>query len=115
MASYKGLGKSLGSAISTGYEAKTKGYERQSSQDLYKYRQFQKSNLFDVLYGAIGLGSNLYDVYSGNQKMMDWAGENKFKTTTNWLTNLFGSPEFEKGGESFTMAELSAKKLLGEQ
>ncbi len=116
MAGYKGLGKSLGSAISTGYKAQSKSYERKSGEDLYKYRQFQRQNMFDVLYGAIGLGSNLFDIYSGNQEIMDWAtgGDQGYKVTSNWMENLFGSPEFEKGGEVFTAAKLSAIKLLGE-
>ncbi len=116
MPDYKGLGESLGSAISSGYKAQSKFYERRSSQDLYRHRESQRRNLFDVLYGAMGLGSNLYDIYSENQKIMDWATseEQGYKVTSNWLENLFGSLEFEKGGEAFTAAELSAKKLLGE-
>lgn len=115
MPAYKELGESLGSAIGTGYEAQSKFYERRSAQDLYRHREFQRQNLFDVLYGAIGLGSNLYDIYSENQQIMDWATSEKqgYKVTSNWLENLFGSVEFEKGGEAFTAAELSAKKLLG--
>ena len=48
--------------------------------------------------------------------MIDWATsiEQGYEVTSGWLENLFGSAEFKKGGEAFTAAELSAKKLLGE-
>ena len=114
MADYKGLGESLGSAIGTGYKAQSKSYERKSGEDLYKYRQFQRQNMFDVLYSAIGLGSNLFDIYSGNQEVISRAKEQKFKVTSNWLDNLFGSVELEKGGKTYTAAQFEAIKLLGE-
>ena len=115
MPDYAGLGSSLGQAMRTGYEAQSKVYERQTNEELYKYKEYQRNNLFDVLYNAISLGSNLYDIYSGNQSIMDWAKKNEYEVTSNWITNLFGTPEFKKGEDIFTSAELSAKKLLGEK
>jgi len=114
MPNYKGLGESLSGAIGTGYEAQSKAYERQGSEELYKYKEQQRANLFDVLYGAMGMGSNLYEIYSGNKDIIDWGTKNEYEVTTDWLTNLFGTPEFKKGEDVFTASELSARKLLGE-
>jgi len=111
---YENLGESLGSAIKSGHQAKGKGYERNAMQDLYKYKEQKRQSLFDTLYQSLALGSNLYDVYSQNKSMLDYGEKEGYQVTSNWLTNLFGTPEFMKGGTAFTSAELSAKKLLGE-
>ena len=115
MPDYKGLGESFSSATRTGYSAQGKAYERQGMNELYNYKEQQRNSLFDVLYNAIGLGSNLYDIYSGNKDIIDWAGKNDFQVTSNWLDNLFGTPEFKKGDTMYTAEELYAQKMLGEK
>ena len=110
---YDDLGKSLGSAISSGHQARGKGYERNAMQGLYKYKEQKRQSLFDVLYQSLALGSNLYDVYSQNKSAIDIGEKEGYSVTSNWLTNLFGTPEFMKGGEIFSAAEVNANNLLG--
>ena len=112
---YQSLGRSLGGAIATGYQAQAKGLERRASNQLYADRSQRRSNLFNVLYQAIGVGSNLYDTYSQNQEGIDYATDFKsgYNLTSGWLENLFGSPEFEKDGTKFSLAEVMARKTLG--
>ena len=113
LSAYSNLGKAFSGAHGTGIEARKSGIGRRGSSLLFEEKQRQRQNMFNTLYQAIGLGSNLYDVYSGNADMISYAEEAGCKTESNWLENLFGDTEFSKDGVSYTGAELSARKLLG--
>jgi len=114
MSAYQNLGKAFKTAGATGISARKESIERQGSNLLSQEKDRQRSNLFNTLYQAIGAGANMYDIYSGNADTISYAEKAGYKTESNWLDNLLGSPEFSKDGTSFSAAEVNARKLLGE-
>ena len=107
MSSYKSLSESLGGAVQSGYQAKSKSYERSATSALYADRNRNRSNLFSVLYGALSLGSNLYDVYSQSQDTLEYATDKGYESTGNWWDRTF-----KKDGANFSESDVMARKSL---
>jgi len=109
---YQSLGKSLGGAIESGYKARTESIKREVASRDYAYKRQRRASLFDIMYQALGVGSSLYEIYNQNQTTLDYAYDKGYKTTSNWLDNMFGSPKFTKEGTEYSAAEVMSRKLL---
>jgi len=94
------------------YEAGAEGAKRRSMQGYFDVRNRQRSQNFAAAAGLLKVGSSLWDTYSSNKELIDYAEGKGLKTSTSKFTNIFGTPEFiDKNNKPFTRSMIEAKML----
>jgi len=76
------------------YQAGAEAARRRGKQAYYDVRNRQKATNFAAAAQLLGIGKTLWDTYSSNKELIDFAEGKGLKTSTSWFTNIFGTPEF---------------------
>jgi len=95
------------------YKAGAEASRRQGMQSYFDVRNRQKKNNFAAGAALLNVGSTLWDTYSSNKELIDYAESKGLKTATSKFTNIFGSPEFsDAGGNTVTRSAVLAKQAV---
>jgi hypothetical protein len=76
------------------YEALGEEGKRRGMQEYFDVRNRQRKQNFAAGAALLGIGSTLWDTYSSNKELIDYAEGKGLKTSTSKFTNIFGTPEF---------------------
>jgi hypothetical protein len=91
------------------YEAGAEGARRRGMQGYFDVINRQREQNFAAGAQLLNIGSSLWETYSENRKLIDYAEERGLKTSTSKFTNIFGTPEFiDKNNKPWTVDMLNA-------
>ena len=95
------------------YKAGAEAAKRRSMQEYYDIRNQQRKQGFAALSKLFGIGSTLWDTYSSNRELIDYAEKHGLKTETSGFTNIFGTPSFSTAkGDPVSRQDVLAAQLL---
>ena len=97
------------------YKAGAEASRRQGMQSYFDVRNRQKKNNFAAGAALLNVGSTLWDTYSSNKELIDYAESKGLKTATSPFTNIFSTPGFEDAaGNVVSRAQVLANQAMKE-
>ena len=97
----------------TYYQAQAEESKRESQRGIYEIRRRQRDLRFAYAAKALEIGKSLWDTYSSNRELIEFAESRGLKATTSKFTNTFGTPEFQnEAGDTVTRSMVLAAQAI---
>lgn len=78
----------------TSYAAEGEAARRRGMEDYFDVKNRQRKQGFAAAAGLLKIGHSLWDTYSSNKELIEFARQEGYKTKTDMFTNIFGTPSF---------------------
>ncbi len=112
---YKEASSSYSAATEYGVSADRYRAKGRADERIGEIKRDQMHTAFGAISETIGIGKNLWDVYSYNDDLIDKGKEYGLEVTSGWLGNLFGTPEFKNKEGKDVSAEIVGAASQWEQ